>query len=79
MAVVVEAKDKDKFIALANEENLEATVVAVVTDNNRLTMTWKGKTIVDISRDFLNSNGAEKKTSIKIPKQELDEIGRAHV
>ena len=73
MAVVVEAKDKDKFIALANEENLEATVVAVVTDNNRLSMTWKGKTIVDISRDFLNSNGAEKKTSIKIPKQELDE------
>ena len=71
MAVVVEAKDVDKFIALATEENLEATVVATVTDNARLKMTWKGNVIVDISREFLNSNGAEKKTAVKIVEQLL--------
>ena len=73
MAVVVEAKDVDKFIALATSENLEATVVAKVTDNARLKMTWKGNTIVDISREFLNSNGAEKKTAVKVVRQEKDE------
>ncbi len=62
MAVVVEAKDVDKFIELAGKENLEATVVAVVTDKNRLVMRWNDAVIVDISRDFLNSNGAEKHT-----------------
>ena len=64
MAVAVEAKDVDKFLALAAKENLEATVVAKVTAEPRLTMTWNGKTIVDISREFLNSNGAEKHTKI---------------
>ena len=64
MAVVVEKQDVEKFIQLANSENLEATVVAEVTDKNRLTMTWKGNVIVDISRDFLNSNGAEKHINI---------------
>ncbi len=73
MAVVVEAKDAEKFIRLAESENLEATPVATVTDNARLTMTWKGNTIVDISREFLNSNGAEKKTAVKIVKQLLCE------
>ncbi len=72
MAVVVESEHVDEFIALANSENLEATVVATVTDNARLKMTWKGNTIVDISREFLNSNGAEKKTSVKVVKQQLD-------
>ena len=71
MAVVVEAKDADRFMELATSENLEATIVATVTDDARLKMTWKGKVIVDISREFLNSNGAEKKTSVKIVKQEL--------
>ncbi len=73
MAVVVDKNDVDKFIAEANKENLEATVVAVVTDNNRLTMTWRGKTIVDVSRDFLNTNGAEKHACIyaEAPKEEL--------
>lgn len=52
MAVVIEAKDRDKFIELANRENLLATVVAVVTDTNRLVLSWKGKKIVDISREF---------------------------
>ncbi len=68
MAVVVEAKDKDAFIALAQKENLEANVVATVTDKGRMTMTWKGKVIVDLSREFLNSNGAEKHTEIKADK-----------
>ena len=60
MAVVVEADKVDEFIKLANDENLEATVVATVTDRNRLVMSWNGNVICDISRDFLNSNGAEK-------------------
>lgn len=66
MAVVVRAEDADKFIGYANEENLEATVVAVVTDLNRLQMTWRGKTICDISRDFLNTNGAVKNTDVEV-------------
>ncbi len=57
MAVVTDRADAEKFIALAKEENLEATVVARVTDENRLIMTWRGNTIVDLSRDFLNTNG----------------------
>ncbi len=64
MAVVVEAKDVDAFLAAAAEENLEATVVATVTAEPRLRMRWGGKTIVDISREFLNSNGAEKHVEI---------------
>ena len=73
MAVVVESKDADKFIQLAESENLEANIVATVTDNARLKMTWKGNTIVDISREFLNSNGAEKKTAVKIVEQLVDQ------
>ncbi|MBO5294410.1 MAG: phosphoribosylformylglycinamidine synthase [Clostridia bacterium] len=64
MAVVVEAKDVDRFLALAASENLEATVVATVKADPRLTMTWNGVRIVDISREFLNSNGAEKHIDI---------------
>ena len=60
MAVVVEEKDAEKFIELASKENLEATIVATVTESPRLVMHWNGATIVDISREFLNSNGAEK-------------------
>ncbi len=60
MAVVVDSKDAEKFISLASSENLEATIVATVTDTNRLVMSWQGNTICDIDRDFLNSNGAEK-------------------
>jgi phosphoribosylformylglycinamidine synthase len=70
MAVVVEKGDVDKFLALANSENLEATVVAHVKADARLTMTWNGATICDISREFLNSNGAEKHIKIKAPKIE---------
>ena len=60
MAVCIEAKDVDAFLKLADQENLEATPVAVVKADPRLTMTWNGKQIVDISREFLNSNGADK-------------------
>ena len=60
MAVVVEAKDVEVFLALAATENLQACPVAKVTDENRLVMHWNGTTICDISRDFLNSNGADK-------------------
>ena len=66
MAVVVDRTDVEKFVAYAKEENLDAVVVAVVTDKNRLTMTWRGKTICDISRDFLNTNGAAKTTRIHV-------------
>ncbi len=57
MAVVLNKEDVEEFIKLSNEENLEATPVAVVTSKNRLVMTWRGDKIVDISRDFLNTNG----------------------
>ncbi len=57
MAVVLDPKDVEKFINEAKKENLEATAVAVVTENPRLTMQWRGKTIVDLSRKFLNTNG----------------------
>ena len=57
MAVVIDKNDVERFTALAESENLEATVVAVVTDENRLEMTWRGDKIVDLSRDFLNTNG----------------------
>ena len=60
MAVVVEAKDADRFMELADSENLESTVVATVTDKGRLTMSWNGKNIVDIARFFLDTNGVEK-------------------
>ena len=70
MAVVVEEKDVEKFIALANAENLEASVVATVTEEARLVMHWNGKAIVDISREFLNSNGAEKHVNVATKKPE---------
>lgn len=57
MAVVLDKKDVDKFIAEAAKENLEATAVAVVTESPRLTMFWRGDKIVDLSREFLNTNG----------------------
>ena len=70
MAVVVAEKDVEKFISAADSENLEATVVATVKADPRLTMKWNGKKIVDISREFLNSNGAEKHTDIAPAKAE---------
>ncbi len=66
MAVVVAKADMDKFIEYAHRENLEATKVADVTDLNRLTMYWRGNVICDISRDFLNTNGAVKNADAKV-------------
>ena len=60
MAVVTSAEDAENFIALAASENLEATIIAEVTEEPRLVMSWNGKIIVDLSREFLDSNGAEK-------------------
>ncbi len=67
MAVVVRKEDADRFIAEAAKENLEATLVAVVTKEPRLRMTWNGSVIVNLSREFLNSNGAEKHTTVAVP------------
>ncbi len=71
MAVVIEKENIDAFLTLAESENLQAVVVAVVTDEPRLRMNWNGNTIVDISREFLNSNGAEKHITITPEKCEL--------
>ena len=68
MAVVVSSEDVQKFKDLAYAENLEATVVAKVTDTNRLVMKWNGKDIINISREFLNSNGAEKHITASVSK-----------
>ena len=66
MAVVVEAKDADTFIAYAQEENLEAYRVAVVTEEARMVMRWKGREIANLSREFLNTNGAVKHASVSV-------------
>ena len=77
MAVVVESHKVDDFIALASKENLEATVVATVTESPRLVMDWNGKTICDISREFLNSNGAEK--HVKVHSEKIQNYEKAPV
>ncbi len=66
MAVVVEEKNVARFLELAAEENLEATVVATVTEEPRLRLNWNEQTICDVSREFLNSNGAEKHVSVEV-------------
>ncbi|WP_346980472.1 phosphoribosylformylglycinamidine synthase [Clostridium perfringens] len=66
MAVVISSENADKFIKLSEEENLEATIVAEVTDTDRLRMNWKDKTIVDIKRSFLDTNGAKQEISLKV-------------
>ena len=66
MAVVVDPKDVDTFLGYAAEENLEAVTVATVTKSPRLVMTWRGKTIVDLSRAFLDTNGAHQETDVTL-------------
>lgn len=66
MAVVVDEKDVEQFLAYAREENLEATQVAVVTEEPRLVLIWRGKEIVNISRAFLDTNGAHQETSVEV-------------
>ena len=66
MAVVVDPKDVDTFLGYANEENLEAIPVAVVTESPRLVLVWRGKEIVNISRAFLDTNGAHQETTVEV-------------
>ncbi|MCE5287199.1 MAG: phosphoribosylformylglycinamidine synthase [Pelosinus sp.] len=66
MAVVVTKENAKAFCSFAEEENLEASLVAHVTDKNRLQMNWRGKTIVDVSRDFLNTNGVRQETKAHV-------------
>ena len=66
MAVVVDPKDVEQFMVYAKEENLEATEVAVVTEEPRLVLIWRGKEIVNISRAFLNTNGAHQETGVEV-------------
>ena len=66
MAVVIDKKDVEEFIALSAKENLSATPVAVVTDSGRMRMFYNGETIVDISREFLNTNGVKQETNVEI-------------
>ncbi len=66
MAVVVDPADVEKFMAFAEEENLEAMAVATVTESPRLVMEWRGKTIVDLSRAFLDTNGAHQETDVTV-------------
>ena len=66
MAVVVDPKDVDQFLGYAVEENLEAVTVAVVTEEPRLKMDWRGKTIVDLSRAFLDTNGAHQEADVTL-------------
>ena len=72
MAVVVDPADVDRFLAYAAEENLEAVTVAVVTEEPRLVMSWRGRIIVDISRAFLDTNGAhqEADVTLEVPNRE---------
>jgi len=67
MAVVVAPEDADKFIAAAGRENLEAYPVALVTESPRMVMRWKGQKIADLSRAFLNTNGAVKHAAVTVP------------
>ena len=66
MAVVISSENADRFIKLSEDENLEATIVAEVTDTDRLRMNWNDKTIVDIKRSFLDTNGAKQEISLKV-------------
>ncbi|HBE9911011.1 TPA: phosphoribosylformylglycinamidine synthase [Clostridioides difficile] len=68
MAVAIKKENKDKFIQLAVEENLEATHVATVTDTGYLRMFWNGKAIVDINREFLDTNGVKQTTDVHVTK-----------
>ncbi len=86
MAVVVDPKDVDAFLGYAAEENLEAVPVAVVTEEPRLVLNWRGQKIVDLKRAFLDTNGAHQETSVKvdIPSEEenyfdkwaVEEVGK---
>ena len=73
MAVVVADKDVEKFVKLAETENIEATVVAEVAEDPRVKMYWRGKVIVDVSREFLDTNGTVKEAKISVSKPNYDQ------
>ena len=77
MAVVVEAKDADTFIAYAEAENLEAYRVAVVTEEARMVMKWKGVEIANLSRAFLDTNGASKHANVAVGAKDLSALSRS--
>ena len=77
MAVVVAPQDAEAFIAAAEKENLEAYRVAVVTEEARMVMSWKGKEIANLSREFLNTNGAVKHTAVEVPAAKALEVSSA--
>lgn len=81
MAVVISPEDKEQFLAYAKEENLEAVEVAVVTEEPRLVLEWRGKEIVNIARAFLDTNGAHQETSVavEIPSQEENFFGKKEI
>ena len=70
MAVVIEPENLDAFLALAEQENLEATLLAAVTESPRMVMRWKGQVVADLSRAFLNTNGAEKHAEAFVEKSQ---------
>ena len=72
MAVVVDPNDVEKMLNYADEENIEATVVATVTAEPRMVLTWRGKKIVDLSRRFIDTNGAHQETTVSVPLPEGD-------
>ncbi|MDR3020485.1 MAG: phosphoribosylformylglycinamidine synthase, partial [Treponema sp.] len=74
MSIVVSKENASLFIELANEENLEAVIIAEVTQEKRMVMNWRGKTIVNLSRDFLNSNGASKQAKAQITEPVFPQI-----
>ena len=77
MAVVVEAQDADKFIDFAQMENLEAYRVAVVTEEARMVMRWKGAEIANLSRAFLDTNGANKHANVQVSKKDLSALSKS--
>ena len=77
MAVVVAAEDADRFIAYADAENLEAYRVATVTKEARMVMSWKGQTVADLSREFLNTNGADKHSAVEVTQKDLSVFSKA--
>ena len=78
MAVVVAPEDAAAFMAAAASENLEAYQVAVVTESPRMVMTWKGQTIANLSRDFLNTNGAVKHAQVEVPQGTVKPVAGAN-
>ena len=79
MAVVIEEKDLEPFLLACEKENLEATVIARVTDDGRLVMTWRGNTIVDVKRSFLDTNGAEKHMAAHVTNLAQDPLAKEEV